>query len=211
MSLHQREASLQKENIKCRSSLISYQCCLQKAPVWLCQRNRFFIQFFPVFSSVLLLGSLRLVVYWVSLLPSTCLKLSTANSPGSCQFWHSPAISSLESCKGRVKEQNSLEQTFVLCLWGSCGDKALPLVQIWEDVPNLLYTEALWVSRVLSQKVSEWPHMRIWRMSELLAEDKEEDSAPDREDVEGRVGYAVSSYWVLGKINLLFTYSNLLA
>lgn len=38
-------------------------------------------------------------------------------------------------------------------------------------------------------------------MSEPLAEDKEEDSAPDREDVEGRVGYTVYTRWVLGKKN----------
>lgn len=48
-------------------------------------------------------------------------------------------------------------------------------------------------------------------MSELLAEDKEEDSAPDREDVEGRVGYTVYTCWILGKINLSCTYSNLTA
>ena len=94
------------------------------------------------------------MVYWVSSLPSTCLKLSTANSPGSCQFWHSPAIYSLESRQGLVKERNSVRQTFVLCLWGSRRDKTLPLVQIWEDVPSLLDVQALWISRVLSQKVS---------------------------------------------------------
>lgn len=43
-------------------------------------------------------------------------------------------------------------------------------------------------------------------MSELLAEDKEEDSAPDREDVEGRVSYIVSTCWILGKINLWCIY-----
>lgn len=48
-------------------------------------------------------------------------------------------------------------------------------------------------------------------MSELLAEDKEEGSAPDREDVEGRVGYTVYTCWVLGKINLLCTFKNLTA
>lgn len=43
-------------------------------------------------------------------------------------------------------------------------------------------------------------------MSELLAEDKEEGSAPDGEDVEGRVGYNIYTCWILGKINLLCSY-----
>jgi len=35
-------------------------------------------------------------------------------------------------------------------------------------------------------------------MSEPLAADKEEDSAPDREGVEGRVGYTIYPRWILG-------------
>lgn len=89
------------------------------------------------------------------------------------------------------------------CVFGAPTEIKLSL---WFKYGKMSPASFMWIRRVLRQKVSVWPHECIWRMSELLAEDKEEGSAPDREDVEGRVGCTVYTCWGLGKINLLCTY-----